>query len=106
MEGTSKEKIEVAPWGSRDPEAPLMKVESESRRVYTLVNAGDRLKEKGEITRRIAEAAKKRAAEEAAAMAGPVDPPTPPNDPAPWLQWGGADRDFTSPATGLAHRCV
>ncbi len=104
MEITSKEKIEVAPWGSRDPEAPLTKIESETDRLYTIINAGDRLKEKGEFTRRLAEAEKKRAAEEAAAMAGPVDPPTAPNDPAPWLQWGGADRNFTSPATGLANR--
>ncbi len=96
--------IEVPPWWTPDPEAPLFKIESSMKQRYTVNSAAEREKRRREIARLVAEAAKRKAAEEAAAMAGPVDPVTPANEPVPWLQWGGPDRNFSSSATGLANR--
>lgn len=101
---TTKAKSEVPPWWTKEPTAPLMKVTSESKYKYTVVSAADRKKQKADIGERVAAAKAKREAEEAAAMAGPVDPTTPENAPEAWLQWGGANRDFKSNATGLANR--
>lgn len=99
-----KAKIEVPPWFTRDENAPLMKVDVESSNRYSFVPAGDRLKEKAEIAKRIADARAKAEAEEAAEMGGPVEPVTAANAPEPWLQWGGPNRNFQSGATGLANR--
>ncbi len=100
----TKAKIEVPPWWTQEAEAPLMKIDGEVKLVYSIASAADRRKQKEEIAQRAADAKAKRDAEEAAAMAGPVDPPTPENAPVPWLQWGGPNRDFRSDATGLANR--
>lgn len=96
--------IEVPPWWTPDPQAPLFKINSQTNQRYAVASVADREKKKADVARRVAEAQKKREAEEAAAMAGPVDPVTPENAPVPWLQWGGPDRNFSSGATGLANR--
>lgn len=97
-------KIEVPPWWTQDAKAPLLKIDGQVKLAYTFASAADRRKHKVEIAQRAADAKAKREAEEAAAMAGPVDPVTPENAAVPWLQWGGPNRDFRSPATGLANR--
>ncbi|MCG3127963.1 MAG: hypothetical protein CHACPFDD_02836 [Phycisphaerae bacterium] len=100
----TKSHVEIAaPWVN-DPAAPLMKVEIAAKHTYTVSPAAERVRRKEEIARRVADARAAREAEEAAAMAGPVDPPTAPNEPVAWLQWGGPARDFRSNATGLANR--
>jgi len=100
----SKAKVEVPPWWTKDASAPLMKIDFQSKQIVTVVSAHERRKQKADIARRVADAAAKREAAEAAAMAGPVDPVTPANTPVPWLQWGGPHRNFSSDATGLANR--
>jgi outer membrane protein assembly factor BamB len=97
-------KLEVPPWWSKDPKAPLHKIDSQSKSVFTSTTVEDRRKRKAEIAHRVADAKAKREAEEAAALAGPVDPVTAENAPVAWLQWGGSNRDFCSDATGLANR--
>ncbi|MBX3395344.1 MAG: PQQ-like beta-propeller repeat protein [Phycisphaerae bacterium] len=97
-------KIEVPPWWSQDPDAPMMKLEIETKQVYSIAPVGDRIKAKSENRQRIAAAEAAREAEEAAALAEPADPVTAANAPTPWLQWGGPDRNFCSSATGLANR--
>lgn len=97
-------KIEVPPWWTRDPAAPLMKIDARLQHTYTAVSAVERAARKDEIARHVAEIRAKREAEEAAAMAGPVDPVTPANEPVAWTQWGGPDRNFCCTATGLANR--
>ncbi|MEK6643077.1 MAG: DUF6263 family protein [Planctomycetota bacterium] len=100
----TKATTEVPPWWTKEPTAPLMKIKSESKYTYSVVSSSDRKKQKAGITERVAAAKTKRDAEEAAAMAGPVDPTTPENTPEAWLEWGGPNRDFKSTATGLANR--
>ena len=99
-----KAKVEMPPWWTKEPTAPLMKIEEQTKQHYVVTSAEDRRKKKAEITQRVADAKAKREAEEAAAMAGPVDPVTPENPPVSWTQWGGPKRDFRSSATGLANR--
>ncbi|QDV89411.1 outer membrane biogenesis protein BamB [Phycisphaerae bacterium RAS2] len=101
---TSDAKIEMPSWFQRGPDAPMMKIDTKATYHGTSRPVAERKKQKAEITERIAAAKAKKEAEEAAAMAGPVDPPTPANDPVAWLQWGGPDRDFKCSATGLANR--
>lgn len=100
----TKAKFEIPPWFSKDAAAPLMKIEGEFDLKYTILPVADRLRQKAANQKRIAEAKAKEEAEQAAAMAGPVDPVTPENPPVAWLQWGGPDRNFSSRATGLANR--
>jgi outer membrane protein assembly factor BamB len=97
-------KLEVPPWWTKEPNAPLLKIESSSKQLCTVTTASERLKRRGEITQRVAEARARRDAEEAAAMSGPIDPVTPQNAPVPWLQWGGPNHNFCSDSTGLANR--
>lgn len=97
-------KVEVPPWWTKDEKTPLMKIDVATKNTQVVFSAADRRKHKAEIAGRIAAAQAKREAEEAAAMAGPVDPPTPANEPVAWLQWGGTRRNFHSEATGLANR--
>lgn len=97
-------KIEVPPWWSQDAEAPMMKLEIATKQVYSIAPVGERIKVKSGIRQRIAAAEAAAEAEEAAALAEPVDPMTAANEPAPWLQWGGPDRNFCSGATGLSNR--
>lgn len=99
----SAERIEIPPWWSKDPQAPMMKIESQVKTAYAVHSAAQRLKIREESARRVADARAKRAAEEAAAMAGPVEPLTLPNAAEAWLEWGGPRRDFRSSATGLAN---
>jgi outer membrane protein assembly factor BamB len=96
--------VEVPPFWTREPTAPLMKIEGKFKNEFTVGPVADRLKHKDEIAKRVADIRARREAEEAAAMAGPVDPVTPENAPVPWLQWGGPTRNFRSDATGLANR--
>jgi len=96
--------IEVPPWWSKEPTAPLMKIDGQFKHRYATASAAERTKQKTEIAQRTAAAKAAREAAEAAAMAGPVDPATPENAPVAWLQWGGPNRDFRSNATGLANR--
>jgi outer membrane protein assembly factor BamB len=104
IKSETQAKIEMQAWWSKDLTTPLMKIDVSSKETMTSTSVADRKKHKAEITQRVAAAEAKRAAEEAEAMAGPVDPPTPPNEPVAWLQWGGPNRDFKSTATGLANR--
>ena len=104
MESDSNSKVEVPPWWTKEPNVPLMKLDSQAKLHYTVTSISERKDRKAEITRRAEEAKARREAEEAAAMAGPVDPVTTENEPVAWLQWGGPHRDFTSNATGLANR--
>lgn len=103
MQSDSTSKVEVPPWWTKEPTAPLMKLDSQAKLFYTVTSISERKNRKTEIARRAEEAKARREAEEAAAMAGPVDPVTPENEPVAWLQWGGPNRDFTSNATGLAN---
>lgn len=96
-------KIEVPPWWLNDPAAPLMKIEGEFKNKYSTAPLAERLRAKDESAKRVAAARAAREAEEAAAMAGAVEPVTPENAPTKWLQWGGPSRDFRSDATGLAN---
>jgi outer membrane protein assembly factor BamB len=104
MQSDTKSKVEVPPWFTKDPKAALMKLDSESKQSYTVALISERKERKADIVRRTEEAKAKREADEAEAMVGPVEPVTPENEPEPWLQWGGPNRDFTSSATGLANR--
>lgn len=97
-------KIEVPPFWTQDPAAPLMPIDTKLKADYRTASVASRTQKQTEIAGRLAAAEAARAAEEAAAMAGPVDPVTPANEPVPWLQWGGTERDFRSNATGLANR--
>lgn len=97
-------KLGVPPWWSREPTAPLMKIDARYEATIVAAPAAERIAQRDEAARRTAEARARREAEEAAAMAGPVDPVTPENAAVPWLQWGGPSRDFRSDATGLANR--
>ncbi|MBK8268697.1 MAG: PQQ-binding-like beta-propeller repeat protein [Planctomycetes bacterium] len=99
-----KAKLEIPPWFTKEPTAPLMKIDGQFTMAYSVGSIADRLKQKGEISKRIAEKKAREEAEEAAAMAGPVDPVTPENAPVAWTQWGGPSRNFRSDATGLANR--
>lgn len=99
-----KGKVEVPPFWTHDPAAPLMPIDMQLRAEYRTSTLASRTQKQTEIAGRLAAAEAARAAEEVAAMAGPVDPVTPVNEPVPWLQWGGTARDFRSGATGLANR--
>jgi outer membrane protein assembly factor BamB len=102
--GTTKAKAGVPSWFNKDEKAPLMELDIETKERYALSPIAERTAQKAAIADRLAALEAKRAAEEAEAMAGPVDPTTPPNEPKPWLQWGGPNRDFKSDATGLANQ--
>jgi outer membrane protein assembly factor BamB len=99
----AKAKLEVPPWWTKEPAAPLLKIDSTSKQLCTVTTASDRLKRKAQIAQRVADAKAKREAEEAAALAGPVDPVTPENAPVAWPHWGGPNHNFCSDATGLAN---
>jgi outer membrane protein assembly factor BamB len=100
----TKAQIGIPQWWRRDPNAPLMQIEGQYDAQYRTTPTADRLKQKQEIAKRVADARVQREKEEAAALSGPVEPVTPQNAPVPWLQWGGPLRNFCSDATGLANR--
>ncbi|HKQ48211.1 MAG TPA: DUF6263 family protein [Phycisphaerae bacterium] len=104
IQSDTKSKMEVPPWWDKEPTAALMKLDAESKHFYSVTSLSEREQRKTDIARRAEEAKAKREAEEAAAMAGPVEPVSPENEPVAWLQWGGPNRDFNSNATGLANR--
>ena len=104
MQREMKVKSEVQPWWTKELTAPLMKVDEQTTQKYAVMSIEGRKAKKAEIARGMAEAKARREAEEAAAMAGPIDPVTAENEPVAWTQWGGPKRDFRSPATGLANR--
>lgn len=96
--------IEVPTWWNPDPAVPLMKIDGQFKNRYRIGLASERTQQKQEIARRVAETQAARAAEEAAALAAPVEPVTSANAAVAWLQWGGPNRDFSSESTGLANR--
>ena len=104
IERNTQAAIEMPSWFTRDPAAPMMKIDASLKHSYTATAAADRKQTKDRIAAEVQKTRAARAAEEAAAMAGPELPMTKPNDPQPWLQWGGPDRNFRSAATGLANR--
>ncbi len=104
LKNEMKATIEIPPFWTPDPSAPLMKIDGTFNTTYLRGSTAERDKRKNEVAKRVAAAKAAREAEEAAAMAGPVDPVTPENAPVAWLQWGGPNRDFRSDATGLANQ--